>query len=387
VQVCKEAIGTKGARVTTYISLPGKYVVLMPDIDHLGVSRRIENEAERERLKTILEEIRPQDVGIIARTASENAKKEKIRAEVEFLYGAWNKIKEAQKPLSSPALVHEDLDLIFRTTRDLISLDLDKIIIDNQKKYKTLVSFLEGFNKQLASHVEYYNSSVQIFDAYGIENEIARALNPKVWLKSGGYLIIEQTEALTAIDVNTGKFVGGRDLEDTIIKTNREAIVEIVHQIRLRNIGGIIIIDFIDMEKREDREWLYEELLNELKKDKAKTSVIKFSEIGLVQMTRKRTEQSLLHKLTVNCGFCEGRGRVKSPMTVTYDILRELQRDLTIHRVKKLKIKAHHSIIDRLCEEDSIFLEHISSQYACQISLHSVENCHIEFFEIIPFLS
>lgn len=382
VQVAKDAISTKGARVTTYLSLPGRYVVLMPNIDHVGVSRRISSEEDRNRLRVLVQKIRPENVGIIVRTASENVPDEKIVADINFLLKIWENIRAKSSKQKAPCLVHEDLDLVFRATRDLISQDLDRVIVDDSKRYEDLVRFLNRFSVKLGAQVQLYQGPAQIFDAFGIEQEIAHALGSKVWLKSGGYLIIEQTEALTAIDVNTGKFVGGKNLDDTILRTNMDAVREIVHQLRLRNIGGIIILDFIDMDKADARDRVFQYLQEELKKDKAKTTVLRISEMGLVQMTRKRTEESLLQKITTACPYCEGTGHVKSPITTSYEILRELMREFRNSKSEGYVVKAHPHVIDRLMEEDRVFLDEVKAKYRKKIILKSLIDFHIAHFEI-----
>lgn len=382
VQVAKDAISTKGARVTTYLSLPGRYVVLMPNINHIGVSRRISSEEERNRLRNLIQGIKPDNIGIIVRTASENIPDDKIIADIEFLIKLWENIRLKSTKATSPALIHEDLDLIFRSTRDLISRDLDRIVIDDQKRYEDLVRFLNRFSVKLGAQVQLYQGENQIFDAFGIENEISHALGSKVWLKSGGYLIIQQTEALTAIDVNTGRFVGGRNLGETIVKTNLEAAKEIVHHLRLRNIGGIIILDFIDMDKHEDRDKVFHFLVEELKKDKAKTTALRISEMGLVQMTRKRTEENLLQKITTHCPYCEGSGHVKSSVTIAYEIVRELIREFKKSKSDAYVVKAHPQIIDRLFEEDKQFIDELKFKYNKKVLLKSVSDFHVEQFEV-----
>lgn len=382
VQVAKDAISTKGARVTTYLSLPGRYVVLMPNINHIGVSRRISSEEERNRLRNLIQSIRPDNIGIIVRTASENVPDDKIIADIEFLIKLWDNIRTKSAKAKSPAVVHEDLDLIFRQTRDLISRDLDRIVIDDQNRYEDLVRFLNRFSVKLGAQVQLYQGENQIFDAFGIENEIAHALGSKVWLKSGGYLIIQQTEALTAIDVNTGRFVGGRNLGETIVKTNLEAAKEIVHQLRLRNIGGIIILDFIDMDKHDDRDRVFQFLLEELKTDKAKTTALRISEMGLVQMTRKRTEESLLQKITTHCPYCEGSGHVKSAVTIAYEIIRELIREFKKSKSEAFIVKAHPEIVDRFFEEDKQFLDELKFNYNKKVVIKTASDFHIEHFEI-----
>lgn len=382
VQVLKDAIGTKGPRVTTHISLPGRYVVLMPNITHVGVSRKVSNEEERTRLKEILQSVRPENAGIIARTASENISAKKITADIEFLHNLWETIQQKNKKTAAPALLHEDLNLVFRMTRDLIFQNLDRIVIDNKEYYEDLVNFLNRFSVKFGAQVHLHSSDTQIFDAYGIEHEIAHALGSKVWLKSGGYLIIQQTEALTAIDVNTGRFVGSHSQVDTIVKTNMEAVKEIVHQLRLRNIGGIIIIDFIDMNYQDDREKVFNTLFEELKKDKAKTSVLRISEMGLVQMTRKRTEASLSQKISTNCHYCNGFGQIKSPETIAYEILRELTREFKKNIHNSFVVKAHPQVADRFFEEDKVFLDHLKSSFKKTVAIKAMEHFHLEHFEI-----
>lgn len=384
VQVAKDSIGTKGARITTYLSFPGRYVVLMPNINHIGISRRIVNEEERNRLKGIIQRVRPDGMGIIVRTASEGVPEEKLIADIDFLLKLWENVKAKASKAKAPSLVHEDLNLVFRATRDLISRDLERIVIDNKDVYEDVVRFLNRFSVKLGAQVQLYQSDTAIFDAYGIELEVSRALGSKVWLKSGGYLVIERTEALTAIDVNTGRFVGGKSLGDTIVKTNLEAVKEIVLQLRLRNIGGIIILDFIDMDRTDDRDRVFNALVEELKKDKAKTSALRISEMGLVQMTRKRTEESLSQKLCVSCPYCEGKGDVKSPTTVAYDIIRELAREFSKIPVENFVLRAHPQVIDRLCEEDAEFMRDVRERFSKKIVLKTAPEFHLEQYEISP---
>lgn len=382
VQVAKDSIGTKGARVTTYLSLPGRYVVLMPNIDHIGVSRKIESEEERNRLKQIVTKVKPDGVGIIVRTASEHVPDEKIIADIDFLAKLWETIKGTSLKAKAPSMVHEDLNLIYRSTRDLLAREFERIVIDDRTEYENLVRFLNRFSVKLGAQVQLYQGDVSIFDAYGVELEVARALDAKVWLKSGGYLVIEQTEALTAIDVNTGRFVGGKSLGDTIVKTNLEAIKEIVLQLRLRNIGGIIILDFIDMDRHEDRDRVFEALTEELKKDRAKTSALRISDLGLVQMTRKRTEESLAKKLCMPCPYCEGTGMVKSTATVTYQAIRELVREFSKSRAQHFVVKMNPQTADRLLEDDKEFLDEICARYGRKVTVKSVGDFHLERFEI-----
>lgn len=382
VQVAKDSIGTKGARVTSFLSLPGRFVVLMPNMKHIGISRKIVDEKERERLRDIIENIRTPDVGFVVRTASDGIAKEKLAADAEFLMKMWESIKQKQEKVAAPALIHEDLNLIFRSTRDLLSRDLDRIVVDDRSVYENLVKFLNRFSIKLGAQVHLYEGQVGIFDAYGIEMEVGRALSSKVWLKSGGYIIIDETEALTSIDVNTGRYVGNKSLGDTIVKTNLEAVKEIVLQLRLRNIGGIIIIDFIDMERADDRERIFQALNEELQKDKSRTTALKISEFGLVQMTRKRTEESLARKLCSPCPYCAGSGKIKSSTSVTYELIRELVREFAKSKAEKFIVRAHPTIADRLHEEDREFLTDITEQYGKKIVIKAVEHFHHEKYEI-----
>ncbi len=382
VQVAKDSIGTKGARVTSYLSLPGRYVVLMPNMRHIGISRKIQDEEERNRLRGIIEEIRPSDVGFVVRTASENVPREKLEADAQFLLKMWDTINQKVATEKAPCRIHEDLNLVFRSTRDLLSKDLDRIVVDDKRTYENLVKFLNRFSIKLGAQVHLYDGQVGIFDAYGIELEVGRALSPKVWLKSGGYIIIDETEALVSIDVNTGRYVGNKSLGDTIVKTNLEAVREIVLQLRLRNIGGIIIIDFIDMDRASDRERVYQALNNELQLDKSRTSALKISEFGLVQMTRKRTEESLSRKLCSPCPTCNGTGKVKSPTSITYELIRDLVREFSKQKTEKFIVRAHPSVADRLHEEDREFLTDLTEQYEKKVVVKAVEHFHVEKFEI-----
>jgi ribonuclease G len=384
VQVAKDAIGTKGARVTTYLSLPGRYVVLMPNINHIGISRRIGSEEERQRLRTIIQSVKPDGVGVIVRTASEGVPDEKIRSDIEFLIKLWDSIKARAVTAKPSTLVHEDLNLVFRCTRDLMSKDIDRIVIDDKEKYQDLVRFLNRFSVKLGAQVQLYHGEIPIFDTYGIELDVSRALQSKVWLKSGGYIVIDQTEALTAIDVNTGRFVGNKSLGDTVVKTNLEAVKEIVLQLRLRNMGGIIILDFIDMDRADDRERVFVALSEELKKDKARTTVLRISELGIIQMTRKRTEESLNHKLCMPCPYCEGKGRVKSHITVCYDVIRELIREFGRSSSQNFLLKVHPEVADRLHEEDSVYIEELKKRFEKNLVIKSEITFHTEQYELSP---
>lgn len=327
VQVAKEPLGTKGARVTSHISLPGRHLVFMPTINHIGISRRIEDKEERERLRALIEEIRPDNFGFIARTVSEGDTKEKLKSEMDFLVKLWDSITERMDKATGPGILHHDLNISLRAVRDLFTREVDNLIIDSRDEYNNILSFIDTFAPNLRYSVELYENPEPIFDAYGIEIEISRALGNKIWLKSGGYIVIEMTEALTAIDVNTGSYVGKRNLEETILKTNLEAVKEIAYQLRFRNIGGLIVIDFIDMEKKANRERLFTALRDALNSDRSKTNILPISDLGLIEMTRKRTRENLNRMLSEPCFYCEGKGRLKSKRTIAYEIFRDLERE------------------------------------------------------------
>ena len=293
VQVSKDPIGTKGARVTSYVTLPGRYVVLMPNVEHIGISRRIEDEEVRASLKDIAAEIKPKGFGLIMRTACEDATADEIRRDLEFLILLWDSIQKKKEKVSAPSLLYSDLDLVFRSVRDFMSHNVERLVIDSAEEYERLKEFARTYFPRLMDKIELYEGREPMFDAFGLELDISRALGRRVWLKSGGYIVIDQTEAMTVIDVNTGKFVGKESLEDTILKTNLEAVKEIAYQIRLRNLGGIIITDFIDMEKFENREKVFKAFLEAMKKDRAKNTIYNISELGIIQMTRKRVREIL----------------------------------------------------------------------------------------------
>ncbi len=348
VQVSKEPIGTKGARITSHISLPGRYLVYLPTVNHIGISRRIEDEGERQRLKEIVQEIRAPGAGYIIRTVSDGETEEELKADMGFLHKMWSSIQLKRESASATCILHNDLNITLRVIRDLFTKDIDRVVIDNEEEYKNVLEFVDAFMPSLQSYVEYYDKDEPIFDAYGIEVEIARALGRKVWLKSGGYITIEVTEALVAIDVNTGKYVGKGKLEDTILKTNLEAVKEIAYQLRLRNIGGIIIIDFIDMEKEINKEKVFQALSEALRKDRTKTNILKISELGLVEMTRKRVRENITRILCEPCFYCEGKGYLKSNMTICYEIIREIKRDISGIKLNRILVNAHPDIADLL---------------------------------------
>lgn len=382
VQVIKEPIGTKGARVTSHISIPGRHLVLMPTIDQVGVSRRIEDENERQRLKEMVDSIRPKGYGFIARTACEGLMSKDIEAEMDFLLHLWDNIQKKTASAPIPSLVYEDLDITLRAIRDLFTGDVERLVVDSNVAYERILNFVEAFAPHLRPKIELYTQSMPIFDAFGIEVDLSRAFNKKVWLKSGGYIIIEGTEALTAIDVNTGKFVGKRHLEDTILKTNLEAAKEIAYQLRLRNIGGLIIIDFIDMENPTSREEVFKILKEALKKDKSKVNILRMSELGLIQMTRKRNREGLHGILCEPCFYCEGTGYLKSKRTICYEIFRLIQRGTRYSKENKIEIAVHPVISEMLLKEESQHITSLERSTGYAIRVVSRPEFHIEQYEI-----
>jgi len=384
VQVSKEPLGTKGSRLTSYITLPGRYVVYMPTMNQIGISRRIDDESERRRLKKLVENNRQPGAGYIVRTASEGMSIDDIEANMTFLHALWNDIFEKNSTASAPNLIHTNLSLIQRVVRDIFSSDVDKMVIDSNNAYEQCREFLSTYYPHLVLKLEHYQGDEPIFDYYGVEIEIERALGQRVWLKSGGYIVIDQTEALTTIDVNTGRFVGKRNPEETITQTNLEAVREIVAQLRLRDLGGIVIVDYIDMEREENRQKLFNAFKEELAKDRSRTKISKISELGLVEMTRKRVRESLEHILTDNCPYCEGRGRVKSPSTVSYEALREVRR-VRAHSKgnQKFLINVHPDVADRLLEEERPHVEILENYLNLQLVIKADPELHIEGFEVI----
>jgi ribonuclease G len=382
VQVAKEPLGSKGARITTHISLPGRHLVLMPTVDHVGISRRLENEKERRRLRDLLQAIKPPTCGFIARTAAEGVDRDKIKAEMDFLLKLWQSTQRKNEHSQAPSLLYQDLDITLRAVRDLFTLEVDKLVIDSPEVYERVLRFVDTFLPSLKANVKLYEGSEPIFDAHGIEMELQRALARKVWLKSGGYIVIEMTEALTAIDVNTGRYVGKRNLEETILKTNLEAVKEIACQLRLRNIGGIIIIDFIDMEKEANREKVFNSLKDALRRDKSKTNILKMSELGLIEMTRKRTKESITRVLCEPCFYCEGEGYLKSKLTICYEIFREIERDHLTHFGRSVMVEVHPEVAQILYDEERHRLEALEKRLQARITVQANQQFHLEVYEI-----
>ena len=385
VQVVKDPLGTKGARLTTFITLPSRYLVYMPQGHGVGVSARIEDDAERERLRSAVQGlVEPNDGGgFIVRTAAEGAEVEALRRDMIYLRKLWDVVRH--KGLRTPAgrLVHADLPLHLRILRDLLRPDVERVLIDQAVAYREMQEFAETFMPEASARIELHAAPRPVFDLHHVEEEIQKALDRKVPLKSGGYLIIDQTEAMTTIDVNTGAFVGHRNLEETIFRTNLEAAVAIARQMRLRNLGGIIIIDFIDMEEAEHRRQVIQALERALATDHVKTSISSVSPLGLVEMTRKRTRESLEHLLCQACPTCEGRGFVKTAETVCYEIFREILRQSRQFECQELMVLAHQDVIERLLDEESAGLGEIEIAVGKPIRLQTEALYAVDQYDVV----
>ncbi|HBB40678.1 MAG: Rne/Rng family ribonuclease [Nitrospirae bacterium CG18_big_fil_WC_8_21_14_2_50_70_55] len=383
VQVQKEAISTKGPRVTTYISLPGRYLVYMPEVEHVGISRKIDDEQERERLRGLVDAVRRSGEGFVVRTVSAGCSGREVTGETAFLRKLWEAARLRAAAHPAPVLLHTELDLATRTIRDLMSDDVDRLIIDSPTEHARLKQVVAEILPELAERIELYEGDELLFDHYGVELELSRALKRRVWLRSGGYLVIDQTEALTAIDVNTGRFVGKRNLEDTILRTNLEAAEEIAYQLRLRNLGGIIICDFIDMELPDHRQRVYEHLVDATAGDRARTTIYPISELGLIEMTRKRVRESLGQVMLDLCPACDGTGRVRSAITVTHDIFREVRRLTLPNRTGgRIQISAHPDIVDLLYGEERLTVDELELAYQCRIEVEASDDPDPDHFRV-----
>lgn len=383
VHVSKDPIGSKGARISSYITLAGRHLVLMPNVEHIGISRRISNEDERTRLKEIVESIKPKGYGLIIRTVSEGCTEEELKKDLEFLILLWENIQKKKEKVSAPSLLYSDLDLVFRSVRDMLTQNVEQLVIDSPEEYERICDFVKTYFPKLLDKIVLYESNEPIFEAFGIELDLSRALGRRVWLRSGGYIVIDQIEAMTVVDVNTGKFVGKEDLEDTILKTNLEAVKEIAYQIRLRNLGGIIIIDFIDMEKSENRDKVFNAFTEAMRKDRAKNTILHISELGLIQMTRKRVRESIGRILCEPCPYCEGKSFVKSPRTLCYEIFRKITK-LAMHGTEKIIVTAHPSVAELLSDEERLGLEEIENKHGIKIIIKENTGLHQENYEISP---
>ncbi len=383
VQISKEPIGTKGARFTCHITLPCRNLVFMPLTDHIGISRKIQNEEVREHLRKKIENLRPPGTGFIVRTVAEHISSDELEADMEFLLMLWDEIKSTAARSSVPSLAYKDLDLVLRSVRDLFSENVNELVIDSRAVHERILAFVQTFAPKLKERIIHYDGETPLFEAYGIEVDIGRALDKKVWLRSGGYIIIETTEALSVVDVNTGRYVGKNDLSETIFKTNMEAVKEISYQLRLRNIGGIIIIDFIDMDNEQHREELYTAFQESVRKDKSQVNILKLSEFGLVQMTRKRSCESLSQMMCEPCLYCGGDGIIKSRRTLCYEIFRKITRDGSKIKGNNVTIKVHPRIADMLLREEAHTIDLLQDMTNKRFTIIPVRDIHIKRYEII----
>jgi ribonuclease G len=386
VQVVKDPLGTKGARLTTNISIPSRYMVFMPNVSNVGVSQKIEDENERARLREVLARYAEENgigAGFIARTAAEGVEEAALHADMRFLVRLWNSIQERAATAQSKELIHEDLPLALRALRDLITPDVEKVRVDSRSTWEKAQRFAAKYIPGQRCTIEYYPGERPIFDLYGVEDEIQRALERKVDLKSGGHPVIDQTEAMTTIDVNTGAFVGHRNLEETIFKTNLEAAQAICRQLRLRNLGGIIIIDFIDMSDDEHKRQVMRALERCLARDHAKTHISEVSSLGLVEMTRKRTRESLEHVLCQSCPTCGGRGTLKSAETTCFDIFRDILREWRQFDVEQLLVLASQEVVDRLLDEESQNLAELEQFIGRPIKLQAETLYNREQYDVV----
>ena len=383
VQVAKDPIGTKGARITTHISLPGRFIVYLPTVRHLGISRRIESESERDRLRELVTKINPSG-GVIVRTAGEGAAEESLKNDIEYLDRLSKEIFKNYEKKKGTGLIHQEIDVELRALRDLMNEDVTSVWVDDVEAHRRVVKFVSQLMPKYKQNIILYEEKKPLFDLYDIDLEISRSMDRKIWLKSGGYIVIDEAEALVVIDVNTGKYVGKRDLEDTILKTNLEAIKEIAHQLRIRNCGGIIIIDFIDMEKESHREKVVSLLTEEVQKDRARTNVVSMSPLGLVEMTRKRTRPSLIKTLAEPCTYCEGRGYIKKKSTIANEIFRELERDPPQRENKKTSVvvHCHQEVVDWIYETEGETLSFIENKLGRSVAFKIEPSYHVEQYEI-----
>ncbi len=386
VQVAKEPIARKGARITSHIALPGRYLVFMPTVDHVGVSRKIVSEEERQRLRDIILKLAGNSgKGFIVRTVGENHTEEDFKQDMTYLTQLWTEIRSKAEKISAPALVHSEPNLLQRVLRDYLNRDYRVVRVDDEKEYENIVKFVNQISPELVDRIRLYTRRKPIFDEYGVSAETEKALKQKVWLKNGGYIAINQTEALVAVDVNTGKFVGRTNsLEDTITKTNLDAVREVVRQIRLRNLGGIIVIDFIDMDERRNRQKVMEALQLELSKDKSPSRILQFNEFGLVSITRRRVRPSLEKTLCQPCGFCQGTGMIKSVRTVCYSIEQEVRgMRLQLGNGNELLIRCHPDVGKALRDGERAVLAEIEEITKKVVSIKSDPLMHIEHFELV----
>ena len=384
VQIAKEPLGQKGARITSYVALPGRFVVYMPTVDHVGVSRKIASDEERLRLKRILQSNRTGiPGGFILRTAGEGKSEEELRADMHFLYNLWMDLRQKAEKKKAPVMVHHDLDLVQRILRDQLTSSFKNVWVDNEEMYEDVVGFVQRFQPALVSRVKLYTRPAPIFDAFNITAELEKALRPKVWLKTGGYIVINQTEALVAIDINTGKYVGKSNrLEDTIVKTNTDAVKEIVRQIRLRDLGGIIVVDFIDMDERKNRQKVMQALEEAMRSDRAPNKILAFNDFGLVAITRKRVKQSLERTMCSPCPYCEGAGYVKSVATVVGEILQEAGKIARSLEGNDVVLRVHPEVGKVLKSHNNDYLQELEGILGRTVMVKSDPLLHQEKFDL-----
>lgn len=383
IQILKEPMGTKGARGTTCLTLPGRYAVLMPGIQHVGISKRIVDEAERERLRAFGEKLVPRGFGLIMRTVAEGMDESALANDVNFLLRLWEGIRRRLGSASPYSLIHRDLNPVLKLTRDLMDENTEAFIIDNKSHYESVVNFLNLFAPHLTRYVDYYDSRLPLFEKYGVEHEIEKALQRKVWLPCGGYFIVEKTEALTAIDVNTGKFVGKVNLEETVFETNMEAVEEIARQIRLRDIGGILVLDLIDMTDEDHKCRVFEKLMGVLNADRARVKVLPINEFGLVQLTRKRVRKGLQATLCQNCLYCNGEGRILSTEIVYAKTRRKIKKICETTKKDRITISAHPQVASLLIGDDEENLYRLEEETGKKILINANEAYHLEQFNIV----
>lgn len=383
VQVAKDPLGTKGARITTHISLPGRDVVYMPFIKHIGISRKIEDEDEKERLKKIIQKINPSG-GVIVRTAAEGDSEESLRYDIDYLDRLGKEIQKNYEKKKTAGIIHSELDVELRALRDLMNENVTTVWVDDAEVYKKVSKFVTQLMPKFKQNIILYEEKKPLFDLYNIDLEISRALQRKVWLKSGGYIVFDEAEALVVVDVNTGSYVGKKDLEDTILKTNLEAAKEVAHQLRVRNVGGIIIIDFIDMEKVSHREQVLQALEEDLKKDRSRTNIIAMSELGLVEMTRKRIRPSMVKTLCEPCSYCDGKGYIKRKSTIATEIFRDLEREAGVrsNKDKNIIVHCHADVVDWIYEEENETLEYLEKRFGYSLAFKIEPTYHLEQYEV-----
>jgi ribonuclease G len=388
VQVVKEPLGTKGARLTSHVTMPGRFLVFMPTVDHVGVSRKIESREERGRLRGIVREFREEHGftgGVIIRTAAGGRSKEDIVSDLSYFHQVWTEIRQKMETRRPPAVLFQEQSLVTKLLRDLLTDDFTAIRIDNEQEHRRVVALVERIMPALLPRVKFYTKEFPIFEEYGIQGEIDKALRSKVWLKSGGYLVINQTEALVAIDVNTGRYVGKRTgrLEDTIVKTNLEAVKEIVRQIRLRDLGGIIVLDLIDMEEKKNRQKVFQEVEKELRKDRSPSKALQVSDFGLVIVTRKRVKQSIERQLTDPCPYCSGSGSIKSASTICYEILMEMKKIGGEIEGQGVVLRVNPDIARALKEEESAVLRDMQQTLGKPVTIKPDSHLHHEQFDVM----